>query len=681
MRVFLIFLIFINICFAELDDFLDDLEEVTDIATKTKLNIDYVPGTVNIIYGEELKSMGVTNLNQQNAYDMIIGMESVVSSLRGVGSMYGSNGNKIKWMINDRVIENELRETSVWAKGNVFIPIPVEFIDRVEFIRGPGSALYGGNAIFGVINIITKKGESGSLLGFESFGDGHRAQHFGVYKNIILDDLYMDILLSGYRSDGYSLYVDESGHFYSSFSGQKTVGSGPGYLPTQNLGYSLMLDIDFKDYKFWLYLFNTKEGQGFSSWYPTEALPPDNGKYMKESLSSMVGIEKNFEVGNFKVKPSMGVSFYDTPMSKFQLVPADERYGFTTDKFLSRKYREQKSFLSVDLEKKFKKHTFNLGLFLQHTEVLKDNNYRNFDLKTYTEGKEDITNWYEHKPLLKSRKSRIQKAIYLQHIIDIVDNLTLTSGVRYDYFSDLGNSAISPRLALVYQLDDSNILKTQYSKAFRPPSLFQAYGYMSPYVLKPEVVDTIEFSYIYKNLNHTVKTTVFDSKMKNMIIQHYDSYYFENLENLATVKGVELEYEFKLKDFLFGLNGAVYDSDNRETGKNFSLTSKFMGNVWLKYLIDSEHPFTLWYHYLSPKQRTENSSNGYIPAGEYLNLSQKIVDFIPNLDLDFGVRNLFNKTIETLYMPLNARPIGVGHNNDDIPYMNRSFWFNLSYKF
>ena len=38
------------------------LEEVTEIATKTRMNADFVPGTVSVITGKELKALGISNL-------------------------------------------------------------------------------------------------------------------------------------------------------------------------------------------------------------------------------------------------------------------------------------------------------------------------------------------------------------------------------------------------------------------------------------------------------------------------------------------------------------------------------------------------------------------------------------------------------------------------------------------
>lgn len=101
------------------------LEETTEIATKTRLNADYVPGTVSIISGEDLKALGILNLNQPNALDMIVGMDSSVNSLRGSGGVYGGQGIKIKWLLNGRVLSSQMWSNSLL----VSFPISTEQIE------------------------------------------------------------------------------------------------------------------------------------------------------------------------------------------------------------------------------------------------------------------------------------------------------------------------------------------------------------------------------------------------------------------------------------------------------------------------------------------------------------------------------------------------------------------------
>lgn len=143
------------------NDLQNILDEATYIATKTKLNADYVPGTVTVISGEKLKSLGINNLAEQNAFDVIVGFDSSTLSLRGAGSVHGSQGNKIRWMINDKPISAEIWGIPKNGVGQIVFPIPTEAINRIEIIRGPGSAIYGGNAIYGVVNIVTKQDSSG----------------------------------------------------------------------------------------------------------------------------------------------------------------------------------------------------------------------------------------------------------------------------------------------------------------------------------------------------------------------------------------------------------------------------------------------------------------------------------------------------------------------------------------
>lgn len=69
------------------------------------------------------------------------------------------------------------------------------------------------------------------------------------------------------------------------------------------------------------------------------------------------------------------------------------------------------------------------------------------------------------------------------------------------------------------------------------------------------------------------------------------------------------------------------------------------------------------------------TTNGSTPAQDYLNITQKINGITKDLDVEFGIKNVFGKTLKTLYFPLNPP------NTSDVPYMKQTFWINVLYKF
>ena len=127
------------------------LDEETTVATKTKLNSDYVPGMP-----------------------------------------FPLNSGNIKILTNSVAVS---RETS--ALNTSVLLMPVEKVERIEVVRGPGSSVYGNFAFMGLVNIITKKGDRGvfaSAANGDHYASG--AQFSGGNK-----DFHFDINVAGWTSD------------------------------------------------------------------------------------------------------------------------------------------------------------------------------------------------------------------------------------------------------------------------------------------------------------------------------------------------------------------------------------------------------------------------------------------------------------------------------------------------
>jgi iron complex outermembrane receptor protein len=156
---------------SELDLFALDsqLEAQVVSSTKTQTRGAQAPAVVTVISAEELQARGYSSLADvlrvvPGFYD-VFDLTTHNVGVRGInGGLYAA-GNVIKVMIDGHPVD--YRPTT----GNFFGEelIPLGAIERIEIIRGPASALYGANAFLGVVNIITRSGES---TGFRLVGQG-----------------------------------------------------------------------------------------------------------------------------------------------------------------------------------------------------------------------------------------------------------------------------------------------------------------------------------------------------------------------------------------------------------------------------------------------------------------------------------------------------------------------------
>lgn len=132
------------------------LEVVT--ASKIPQKISEAPSAVSVITAEDIKHYGYLTLGE------------ILRSVRGVYVTYdrnysyvGTRGLARPGDFNTRLlilVDGRRLNDSIYNQGAVGteFPIDVELIERVEFVPGPGSAIYGSSAFFGVINVITKSG-------------------------------------------------------------------------------------------------------------------------------------------------------------------------------------------------------------------------------------------------------------------------------------------------------------------------------------------------------------------------------------------------------------------------------------------------------------------------------------------------------------------------------------------
>lgn len=152
--------------FAETDPYALSLEELMNvpvvISSRKSLSQRDTPSIVTVISGEEIRNSGARNLIDVLRH--VPGMDFRVSVSNGLSlGMRGHIGadGRIMMLVDGIEVNEHRYGSAVFGQG-----FPVEQIARIEIIRGSASALYGGSAELGVINIITRSAEE--LNGFHA---------------------------------------------------------------------------------------------------------------------------------------------------------------------------------------------------------------------------------------------------------------------------------------------------------------------------------------------------------------------------------------------------------------------------------------------------------------------------------------------------------------------------------
>jgi outer membrane receptor for ferrienterochelin and colicins len=161
---------------SELEGLLD--ESIVTTASKSAETATTAPATSSTLTAEDMRAYGIHSLAEAINY---LGLGAITFDplftadigARGV-FLKGDQGNHFLLLVDGHAVNEQLRGSARFDRG---LGIPIEMVDHVEVILGPGSVLYGSNAMLGVINVVTKRAKhwQGLHLGGEvEFGKSGR---------------------------------------------------------------------------------------------------------------------------------------------------------------------------------------------------------------------------------------------------------------------------------------------------------------------------------------------------------------------------------------------------------------------------------------------------------------------------------------------------------------------------
>ncbi len=146
-------------------------EPVVSTASKSVETANLSPATISVITAEDMRRHGIDSLDQAINF-LAVGMIAEPSratpevGARGV-LLSGDFGNHVLLLVDGHTLNEPWDGTAYYDRSAA---IPMDLVDHIEVILGPGSVLYGSSAMLGVINVITKRAKD--YAGFHVLADG-----------------------------------------------------------------------------------------------------------------------------------------------------------------------------------------------------------------------------------------------------------------------------------------------------------------------------------------------------------------------------------------------------------------------------------------------------------------------------------------------------------------------------
>lgn len=576
------------------------LKQETELATKTRMNHDFVPGMVTVLQGDDLEALGVRNVLE--ALSLVPGVQSVrdlygspLILVRGINFIFNSGNIKI---LVDSV---PLNQESAGTNSSILL-LPIEDVERLELMRGPGSAIHGDFAYLGLLNIVTRRKESRVFGAAEShrITGGAQASWSGTGGR------HLSVGLSGFDANDVDFRGPDRADEQRGFG---RLSAGIGGL-TLN---ALALKAD-----------HHVAPEGGAPTYHERRIAAE-ARYAHD-LSAPLHLEVH--AGLLRNDDAIGGKQYD---------------GVSVS-------------AGVDLRYRVSGHNLIFTTGYTHAHI--------------------ATASLALPPVFDARIRGINRhhaSVAIQDQWEATQRLTVTAGARVDDFSDIG-TRFTPRLALVYKLDDRQILKTQYAEGFRSPTFFELYSTGEQASLEVETIGTAELSYIRRSSGYVARVTVFQSDLRRMLQPPpVPGVPFSNSVSART-RGVELELEQHITDGVrASANVSYVDPEDRRFTRDVQTASRWLANVtlytdpapWLKLTARLTHVGTRGGFTGTPK------TDGW----DTLDLTASVVKLVPGLTVRCGLKNAFDDTISYITaLPPPLEPFVAR-------YGGRTFWAEASYRF
>jgi iron complex outermembrane receptor protein len=472
------------------------------IATGSPKRLAESPAATSVITARELEAMGVQDIGE--ALETVPGLHVSNGSfqyapryfLRGITSTYNPH---------TLVLLNGIPQTSLFVgdRGERLpgiYSLPVRLLDRIEVIRGPGSALYGADAFAGVINLITRSpvdARGGQLSASTGSFDTTRAHFMQAGTVGRIRGLFSAAWLET-DGDRSAVITRDAQSIYDDAGVAAPASLAPGTVPTSARGYDLRNDLVLGDFQLrmgWMHAWDTGTGHGIN-----DALDPES-RFEHHRGNVDLGWRRDDITPDWEAGIRVSYLYGDFRNNGLLLYPPGSFYGSFPEGLLGRpNLSEESARADVDaLFTGFADHRLRFGVGFYWGDLFKTTDLNNYLNGAPRPAPVDVS---DTAAVFQPENQRTSHYVFAQDEWALARDWELTAGLRYDHYSDVGGTA-NPRLALVWATSATLTSKLIYGEAFRPPAFFELYGTSNSVALgnpglKPEKLRSVELAFNWK---------------------------------------------------------------------------------------------------------------------------------------------------------------------------------------
>jgi outer membrane cobalamin receptor len=621
-------------------------------ASKLEERVEKTIATTTVITQDEIRRIGARNLF--DALRLVPGIGVTQTALgireievRGVKTFFSE---KVLFLLNGHPLDHNLNNAgSTW----VYDDLPVDTIQRIEVVRGPGSALYGANAFLAVINIITQDAKDvdgvQTSAGWGSFDtQQYRASWGKQFDNTAEAAIHFNFT----DTNGIGTSVPED-----SLSIQGKDSLAPGLSQLTERRYDLEWKLGYQGFKL-------------------------DGRYINKRMGAFVGA--NFALSD---RTDQDYENYFIRLSRTWVIQDD----FRIDANIYHDFFSFNNLLQLE-PSVFARPALKAartGGELQGTYRIAANNtliagFSYAEEEQYDATHEGGSSPKSLQPIMPFTEAvgRRRWGVYAQDVWDAFDTLRITLGARYDDYSDFGGT-FNPRLGLNWEFIDNYSLKFSYGTAYRAPafgelSLINNQLLAGNSSLEPEEAETFETGIIAHPVSRlTAQAVYYHSRISKIIGLVPTSQSLARYENNGAIisEGVELEGRYDLgEEFQGSYVAANYVYQNpTQNDRRLPNVPHNRANVMLNWAFDSHWSGLAHVLVKSSTARAAGDARNDVPGYAVLNLSLLNRNLLwKGVDVSFTMYNVLDKKY---FDP--APPVVPG----DYQQAGRAYFGHVSLKF